>query len=125
MKTTAEEFFRNKIKELNPNQEVITLSRELINGEQGLRWAHEFKELHTKELKDEIERLKGENQWIKIEKEEDMPEENDNYFTKSETSYQPFYRVDIFCGRLRNSFTNGKSCFSHYQKITKPKPPIK
>ena len=43
---TAEEFFRNKIKELCPNQEVVTLSQELITAEQGLRWAHEFKQLH-------------------------------------------------------------------------------
>lgn len=43
---TAEEFFRNKIKEQNPNREVVTLSQELITAEQGLRWAHEFKQLH-------------------------------------------------------------------------------
>jgi hypothetical protein len=43
---TAEEFFRNKIKELHPNKEVVTLSQELITAEQGLRWAHEFKQLH-------------------------------------------------------------------------------
>lgn len=61
----AEEFFRAKIKELNPNQEVTTLSREMITGEQGLRWAHEFTSLQTeakdreiKELKKEIERLR-------------------------------------------------------------------
>ena len=43
---TAEEFFRNKIKELHPYKEVVTLSQELITAEQGLRWAHEFKQLH-------------------------------------------------------------------------------
>ena len=43
---TAEEFFRNKIKEKNPNIEVVTLSRELITAEEGMRWAHEFKQLH-------------------------------------------------------------------------------
>ena len=43
---TAEEFFRNKIKELHPNKEVVTLSQELITAEQGLRWANEFKQLH-------------------------------------------------------------------------------
>ena len=43
---TAEEFFINKIKELHPNKEVVTLSQELITAEQGLRWAHEFKQLH-------------------------------------------------------------------------------
>lgn len=42
---TAEEFFRNKVRELNPDQAVITLSREMITAEQGLRWAHEFHEL--------------------------------------------------------------------------------
>lgn len=43
---TAEEFFRNKIKEQNPNKEVVTLSQELITAEQGMRWANEFKQLH-------------------------------------------------------------------------------
>lgn len=43
---TAEEFFRNKIKEQNPNREVVTLSQELITAEQGMRWANEFKQLH-------------------------------------------------------------------------------
>jgi hypothetical protein len=43
---TAEEFFRNKIKEKNPNIEVVTLGRELITAEEGMRWAHEFKQLH-------------------------------------------------------------------------------
>ena len=43
---TAEEFFRNKIKEKNPNIEVVTLSKELITAEEGMRWAHEFKQLH-------------------------------------------------------------------------------
>lgn len=42
----AEEFFRNKIKEQNPNREVVTLSQELITAEQGMRWANEFKQLH-------------------------------------------------------------------------------
>ena len=41
---TAEEFFRKKIKDLNPIKEVITLSQELITAEQAMRWAHEFAE---------------------------------------------------------------------------------
>lgn len=47
---TAEEFFRNKIKEQNPNREVITLSQELITAEQGMRWVHEFKQLHLHDV---------------------------------------------------------------------------
>ena len=43
---SGEEFFRNKIREQNPNREVVTLSQELITAEQGLLWAHEFKQLH-------------------------------------------------------------------------------
>ena len=41
---TAEEFFRKKIKELNPFREVLTLSQEIINTEQAMRWAHDFAE---------------------------------------------------------------------------------
>jgi ribosomal protein L37AE/L43A len=54
---TAEEFFRNKIKELHPNKKVVTLSQELITAEQGLRWAHEFKELHLKIAASQSEQL--------------------------------------------------------------------
>lgn len=43
---TAEEFFRNKLKELQPFKDVITLNNEIITAEQGMRWAHEFKQLH-------------------------------------------------------------------------------
>jgi hypothetical protein len=43
---TAEEFFRNKIKELHPGKKDFALSQQQITAEQGLRWAHEFKELH-------------------------------------------------------------------------------
>lgn len=50
MKQTAEEFFRNKLKELHPNREVISLAYEMISAEQGLRWAHEFKQLHLQNV---------------------------------------------------------------------------
>ena len=56
---TAEEFFRNKIKEQNPNREVITLSQELITAEQGMRWAHEFKQLHLHDVVGRSEQLKA------------------------------------------------------------------
>jgi hypothetical protein len=55
---TAEEFFRNKVKEQNPNREVITLSQELITAEQGMRWAHEFKQLHLHNVVGRSEQLK-------------------------------------------------------------------
>ena len=54
---TAEEFFRNKIKEQNPNIEIVTLSRELITAEQGMRWAHEFKQLHLHDVVGQSEQL--------------------------------------------------------------------
>ena len=56
---TAEEFFRNKIKELHPNKEVVTLSQELITAEQGLRWAHEFKQLHLHAVRGSLGFEKG------------------------------------------------------------------
>ncbi len=46
MNLTAEEFFRNKLKEKGV-PEPITLSRSLMTAEEGVRWAHEFKELHV------------------------------------------------------------------------------
>jgi hypothetical protein len=54
---TAEEFFRNKIKEKNPNKEVVTLSRELITAEEGMRWAHEFKEMHLQAVSGQSQQL--------------------------------------------------------------------
>lgn len=43
---TAKEFFRNKLHEMHPNRVCISLANELITAEQGMRWAHEFKQLH-------------------------------------------------------------------------------
>lgn len=45
---TAEEFFRQKLKEQCPFKEVITLSQELIAAEQAMRWAHEYSLLKSK-----------------------------------------------------------------------------
>ena len=61
---TAEEFFRNKIKEKNPNVEVVTLSRELITAEEGMRWAHEFKQLHLHDVVGQSEQLKCHHQYM-------------------------------------------------------------
>jgi hypothetical protein len=49
IETTAEEFFRNKIKELSPCRAVITLSQEIITAEQAMRWANEFAKLKNNE----------------------------------------------------------------------------
>ena len=46
---TAEEFFRQKIKEQTPFREVITLSQEIITAEQGMRWGYEYAKLYAKE----------------------------------------------------------------------------
>lgn len=54
---TAEEFFRNKIKEKNPNKEAITLSQELITAEEGMEWAHEFKQLYLHDVVGKSEEL--------------------------------------------------------------------
>lgn len=62
---TAEEFFRNKIKEKNPNIEVVTLSRELITAEEGMRWAHEFKQLHLHDVMQRSEQLIAFCDWYK------------------------------------------------------------
>lgn len=68
--------------------------------------------------------IENNNGWIKIESEDDLPKENGYFFTKSDVWWEPYYRIDVFCGKLANSFENGKSCFTHYQPIQKPKPPI-
>lgn len=53
---TAEEFFRNKIKEQAPNREIVTLSQEVITAEQGMQWAHEFKQSHLHDVVGRSER---------------------------------------------------------------------
>lgn len=50
---TAEEFFRKKIKEKCPNQEIVTLANNLITAEDGMRWAYEFSQLPQQEISDE------------------------------------------------------------------------
>lgn len=62
--------------------------------------------------------------WIRIESEADLPKNVITCFTYAKTTWHPFYRIDVFVGRLSNSFTDGKSCFTHYQIIEKPKPPL-
>ena len=71
-----------------------------------------------------LQGIETNNGWIKIESEEDLPTIEGSYFVFSKVNYKPYYRIDIFTGRLSNSFENGKSCFSHYQQIIKPQPPI-
>lgn len=56
---TAEEFFRNKLKERNPNIEIVTLSQELITAEQGMLWAHEFKQLRLHDVSNIVEYTRG------------------------------------------------------------------
>lgn len=70
-----------------------------------------------------LQGIENNNGWIKINSEDDLPKENGLYFTYSKTTWYPFYRIDVFTGRLSNSFENGKSCFTHYQPTIKPKPP--
>jgi hypothetical protein len=65
-----------------------------------------------------------ENKWVEITNKESVPDKEGLYFTMAKTNWHPFYRIDVFTGRLLNSFEdNGKSCFTHYQIITKPQPP--
>jgi hypothetical protein len=45
---TAEEFFRNKIKEETHLKEPITLSQTILNAEQTMRWAQEYSVLKAK-----------------------------------------------------------------------------
>ena len=71
-----------------------------------------------------LQGIENNNGWIRIESKEDLPKKNGSYFVYSRTNWHPFYRIYIFTGRLSNSFENGKSCFSHYQPIDLPKPPI-
>lgn len=46
---TAEEFFRKKIKEKNPNIDVVTLSTYLMTAEEAMIWSHEFSQLEKSE----------------------------------------------------------------------------
>jgi hypothetical protein len=50
---TAEGFFRKKIKEKYPHQEIVTLADNLITAEDGMRWAYEFSQLPQQEISDE------------------------------------------------------------------------
>jgi len=50
---TAEEFFRKKIKEKYPHQEIVTLADNLITAEDGMRWAYEFSQLSEQEISDD------------------------------------------------------------------------
>lgn len=61
--------------------------------------------------------------WIEILNKEDLPTEENSYFVFSDSK---FPRVDIFSGRLSNTWDdkNNKCHFTHYIKINKPNQPI-
>jgi len=71
-----------------------------------------------------ISRISHNNGWIKIESEEDLPKNEGQYFVYSKIDYGKGFRIDIFTGRLSNTFENGKFIFTHYRPIIKPQPPI-
>lgn len=75
------------------------------------------------------ESLKGlntNNGWTKIESESDLPKEEGQYFVYSKVDWHPYFRIDIFTGKLSNAVhhVTGKPIFTHYQPIQKPQPPI-
>jgi hypothetical protein len=51
---TAEEFFRNKIKEETQLKEPITLSKIILNAEQTMRWANEFAKIKVKNALEDL-----------------------------------------------------------------------
>lgn len=83
---TVEEFFRKKIKEKNPNIEVVTLSKELITAEEGVQWANEFKQLH-------LQTVNGE---FPLKKEHICFDKGHSYF-------------------IVTTIDNGKSVYGHYK----------
>ncbi len=66
------------------------------------------------------------DKWIEITTKENLPQKEGSYFTMANTAGTPYYRIDIFTGRLTNAFNKDGICyFTHYQKINKPNPPQK
>ena len=59
---TAEEFFRNKLRDEYVGNKHITLWTEVINAEKGMRWAKEFADLKVneklKEIREDLSRAK-------------------------------------------------------------------
>jgi len=70
--------------------------------------------------------IHGNNNWVKIESENDLPIKEGSYFVYSKVDWGIGYRIDIFTGRLSNAINHEtrEPIFSHYQEIIKPKPPI-
>lgn len=64
--------------------------------------------------------------WIPIDSIKELPSEEANYLTLCKTDYPPYYRKDVFCGRLSNAVDakTGRSIFSHYSLIVFPELPI-
>lgn len=56
---TAEEFFKRKLKELQPTKTDLTLSQESITAEQGMKWAKEFKD-QSDTIAENLEKLRKE-----------------------------------------------------------------
>ena len=73
-----------------------------------------------------LQGIENNNGWIRIESETDLPKDEGQYFVYSKVDYAPFYRIDIFSGRLSNAIhhVTGNPIFSHYQPIIKPLKPL-
>lgn len=70
--------------------------------------------------------IEDNNGWIKIESEDDLPKEEGQYFVFSKVDWHPYYRIDIFTGRLSNAIhhVTGKPIFTHYKPIVRPSKPL-
>jgi len=64
--------------------------------------------------------------WLRIEPDgSNLPTTEGKYFVYSTVDWHPFYRTDVFCGRLSNAVhhVTGKPIFTHYRPVTElPKP---
>lgn len=66
-------------------------------------------------------------EWVPINCVGDLPNKEGYYFTFCKVDWHPFYRIDVFCGRLSNAVNHltGKPIYSHYAPIVLPQPPTK
>jgi hypothetical protein len=114
MKTAKQEALQQAIENLS-----IILQDEDLTDEK-LRYYSEGLLPNTQDLL--IKALK-QDEWIRIESEQDLPKEDGQYFVYSSDR---FPRIDTFSGRLSNAIHHitGNPIFSHYQPIKKPDLPI-
>jgi len=117
------EYYKHWKSDINDNGELLTDLPIPNQMRQDLKLRSFSTVLHIPSL---LIGIKDNNGWIRISEDgSNLPADEGKYFVYSTVDWHPFYRMDVFCGRLSNAVhhVTGKPIFTHYRPVVEhPKP---